>query len=85
MQSVRSGVGYRLSHSAMDHPFAGTRQTEDASSRERSWLFSACDVRWLLGELAYSLLRTDIEAGMVAFDVGANLGYYTLLFSDRVG
>ncbi len=26
-----------------------------------------------------------LKPGMVAFDVGANLGYYTLLFSDRVG
>ncbi|KQU54806.1 hypothetical protein ASG72_04115 [Bosea sp. Leaf344] len=26
-----------------------------------------------------------LQPGMVAFDVGANLGYYTLLFADRVG
>ncbi len=26
-----------------------------------------------------------LKPGMVAFDVGANLGYYTLLFADRVG
>lgn len=26
-----------------------------------------------------------LQSGMVAFDVGANLGYYTLLFADRVG
>ena len=26
-----------------------------------------------------------LQPGMVAFDVGANFGYYTLLFADRVG
>jgi FkbM family methyltransferase len=26
-----------------------------------------------------------LQPGMVVFDVGANLGYYTLLFADRVG
>ncbi len=26
-----------------------------------------------------------LKPGMMAFDVGANLGYYTLLFADRVG
>ncbi|HEY4594009.1 MAG TPA: FkbM family methyltransferase, partial [Thermoanaerobaculia bacterium] len=30
-------------------------------------------------------LQAQIEPGMVVFDVGANLGFYTLLLADRVG
>lgn len=29
--------------------------------------------------------RSQVEPGMVVFDVGANLGFYTLLLADRVG
>lgn len=30
-------------------------------------------------------LRDQVQPGMVVFDVGANLGFYTLLLADRVG
>lgn len=30
-------------------------------------------------------LREQVELGMVVFDVGANVGFYTLLLADRVG
>jgi FkbM family methyltransferase len=30
-------------------------------------------------------LQAQVEPGMVVFDVGANLGFYTLLLADRVG
>ncbi|PYQ64426.1 MAG: hypothetical protein DMF53_07415 [Acidobacteria bacterium] len=30
-------------------------------------------------------LQAQVEPGMVIFDVGANLGFYTLLLADRVG
>ncbi|HEY4595480.1 MAG TPA: hypothetical protein VIJ02_03700, partial [Thermoanaerobaculia bacterium] len=29
--------------------------------------------------------QEQVEPGMVVFDVGANLGFYTLLLADRVG
>src|SRR5262249_14626196 len=43
------------------------------------WKFSA------LESYETKLIRQLVKRGMIAVDVGANIGYYTLLLSDLVG
>src|SRR5262249_53966086 len=43
-----------------------------------------CWIGWYEWELAHKI-RAACRPGMIAFDVGANVGYYTLLMSRAIG
>ena len=65
-------------------PHTFRRRLQHSLARRQDWYLRM--LRWTgRGSLEKRLYLSLIREGDVVFDLGANLGYFTLLFSDLVG